>query len=133
MTAIACTSAPQIKVIWTLGKKLGLAQEDIRAILFRETGKDSMKECTGKELDYVVLALRNLQKSESQPSNRATKKQVWKIHEIEKELGWQDNPKRLQAFLNKYYKIDQPAWLTSAQAWKAIESLKKVATKASAL
>lgn len=130
MTVAAQTSAPLIKVIWSLGKRLGMSEADIRAILFRETSKESMRECSSQELNRVILSMRNIKEVEEQTGNRATKKQAWKIHELEKSLEWQDEPKRLQAFLKKYYGVERPEWLTTAQAWKAIESLKKVAAKA---
>jgi len=130
MTVAARTSAPpQIKVIWALGRKLGLQEDQIRDILRRETGKESMRECSDKELDRVILSLRAHQAGENHTGDRATKKQIWKIRAYERELGWQDEPKRLQAFLKKYYKVEQPEWLTRAQAWRAIESLKKVAAR----
>lgn len=117
------------KQIWTIGKKLGMAEAEIRAVLLRETGKESMRECSAQELQRVVLALRMLQGQENHTGDRATKKQAWKIRQLEQELGWQDEPKRLTAFLKKYYRVEQPEWLTRAQAWKAIESLKKLVAK----
>ncbi|MDU5141080.1 MAG: phage protein GemA/Gp16 family protein [Paenibacillus dendritiformis] len=117
------------KLIWTLGRKMGLEEADIRAVLRRETGKDSMRQCSEHELRRVVLALRQLQGEQNYTGDRATKRQVWKIYQYERELGWTDNPKRLQSFLQKYYRTDRPEWLTRAQAWKAIESLKKLTTK----
>lgn len=128
--AVKKESAPQIKVIWSLGKKLGFSEEDIRAILFRETNKESMRECTGHELNRVILSMQNVKSTEEQTGNRPSKKQVWKIRQLEKELGWQDEPVRLQAFIKKYYGVEQPEWLTNGQAWKLIESLKKVVARA---
>lgn len=117
------------KLIWTIGRKLGMQEPDIRGVLYRETGKESMRKCSEQELERVVLALRQLQGEGNNTGDRATKRMVWKIREIEKELGWDDNPKRLQAFLKKYYRTEQPEWLTRAQAWRAIESLKKLLVK----
>ncbi|MFD3260855.1 regulatory protein GemA [Paenibacillus lentus] len=117
------------KLIWTIGKKLGMEEQDIRGVLFRETGKESMRKCSEQELERVVLALRQLQGEEGHTGNRATKRQVWMIRELERTLGWSDNPARLQSFLKKYYKTEQPEWLTRAQAWRAIESLKKILVK----
>ncbi|KYG90363.1 hypothetical protein A0U40_18400 [[Bacillus] sp. KCTC 13219] len=54
---------------------------------------------------------------------------MWKIEQLEQQLGWQDEPQRLQGFIKKYYKVERVEWLTSAQAWRLIESLKKMLEK----
>lgn len=119
-----------IKAIWGIAKKgLHMNDEDLYAVVERETGKESMRDCSKKELERVLLALKNMQGIKEERGNRASKKQVWKIRELEKELGWSDNPKRLQAFLKKYYEVEKVEWLTSAQAWRTIESLKKLVEK----
>lgn len=117
------------KLIWTIGKKLNMEEQDIRAVLNRETGKSSMRACTDQELGRVVLALRQLQGADNHTGDRASKRMLWKIRQLEVELGWADNPKRLQAFLRRFYQVDSPEWLTRAQAWRAIESLKKMVSK----
>lgn len=117
------------KLIWTIGKKLQMDEQDIRAVLHRETGKVSMRACSEQELRRVVLVLRQLQGSDNDTGDRPTKRMLWKIRQLESELGWAENPKRLQAFLHRYYKVDSPEWLTRAQAWRAIESLKKMISK----
>lgn len=129
MSAATMSGGNQIKIIWTIGRKLQLSEEELRAVLRRETGKDSMRDCTSKELERTLLALRAMQGGQNHTGDRATRKEVWKIHDLEKNLGWQDEPQRLRAFLKKYYRIEQPEWLTHAQAWRAIESLKKVLSK----
>lgn len=106
-----------------------MEKDDLYAMLHRETGKDSMRECTEKELERVLLALNSIKGFDNFRGNRATKRQLWKIHQLEKQLSWHKNPKRLQAFIKKYYQVDYIEWLTSAQAWRLIESLKKLLEK----
>ncbi|MED4377956.1 regulatory protein GemA [Schinkia azotoformans] len=120
----------KIKMIWATAKRAQISDDDLYAVLYRETGKDSMRECTEKELDRVLLSLRTSLGFDNFRGNRVTKKQMWKIRQMESQLGWADNPKRLQSFLRKYYRVDQIEWLTAAQAWRAIESLKKLIEKA---
>lgn len=118
------------KLIWTIGKQLSMSESDVRAVLLRETGKESMRACSDKELARVVLALRQIQGEGSQHTgNHATKRQVWMIGQLEEKLGWKDNSKRLQAWLKKYYQVDSVQWLTRSQAWRVIESLKKMLEK----
>lgn len=115
-----------IKKIWTASKKLDLSKEEIYMILQRETGKDSMRKCSEKELERVLFSLNSSSGFSNFRGDRATKRQLWKIRQIETELGWSDNPQRLTSFVHKYYKVESIEWLTSAQAWRLIESLKKV-------
>lgn len=114
------------KLIWSIGKKLGMEETDIRAVLQRETGKDSMRACSERELQRVALAMRQLQGGAEQRGDRATYKQLRFIRSLERSLGWSDQPQRLRAYLKKYYEVENPEWLTRAQAWRATESLKKV-------
>lgn len=129
MSRMAGTAPDPKKLIWTIGRKLGMKETDIRAVLHRETGKDSMRQCSEQELRRVVFVLRQLQGEQHFTGNRATKRQIWKIRQYEQELGWADRPQRLQSFLHKYYRTERPEWLTRGQAWKAIESLKKLKEK----
>jgi len=127
MSAPAPRQADPKKQIWSIGRKLGMDEADIRAVLSRETGKDSMRACTDQELQRVVIAMRQLQGESS--GDRASFKQVGLIRRLEASLGWSEQPERLRAYLRKYYRVDKPEWLTKAQAWRATESLKKVLSR----
>ncbi|GLC87512.1 regulatory protein GemA [Lysinibacillus piscis] len=118
-----------IKKIWATARSIGMEREDVYSVLQRETGKDSMRNCTLKELERVLLSLQSVQGFSNFKGNRATKKQLWKIGQLEQQLGWQDNPQRLQGFIKKFYSVEHIEWLTSAQAWRLIESLKKLVEK----
>jgi hypothetical protein len=59
----------------------------------------------------------------------ATEEQIWKIRRLEKVLGWDDNPHRLEGFVRKYYKVEKLEWLKFNDAVKLIESLKKMAAR----
>lgn len=120
-------SRTQIKTIWGLAKTgLNLSDDDLYAIVARETDKDSIKACTTKELNRVIQVLIHLKELYEARPDKGTKKMLWKIRQLEKELGWDDSPMRLTAFLKKYYSVEKPEWLSRQEAWKAIESLKKV-------
>ncbi|MED3799975.1 regulatory protein GemA [Lysinibacillus capsici] len=118
-----------IKKIWTTARSIGMEREDVYNVLQRETGKDSMRQCSQKELERVLLSLQSVQGFNNFRGNRATKRQLWKIGQLEQQLGWQDNPQRLKGFIKKFYSVEQMEWLTSAQAWRLIESLKKLIEK----
>lgn len=118
-----------IKKIWATSKRIGMEKEDVYAVLKRETGKESMRDCSQKELERVYLSLQSIQGFDNFRGNRATKRQLWKIKQLEQQLGWQDEPQRLQGFLKKFYQVEHFEWLTSEQAWRCIESLKKLLEK----
>lgn len=118
-----------IKKIWATARSIGMEREDLYSVLQRETGKDSMRQCTSKELERVLLSLQSIKGFDNFRGNRATKRQLWKIEQLEKQLGWQDDPRRMQGFLKKFYSVEHMEWLTSAQAWRLIESLKKLVEK----
>lgn len=121
---------PQIQTIWGLASQLGLDKENLYAILIRETGKDSMRACTGSQLNKVVLALgKLLDGNKTTRKGMASKEQIWKIRQLEEALGWKDNPARLNGFMRKYYQVEQLEWLKGWQAHKLIESLKKIESK----
>ena len=56
----------------------------------------------------------------------ATDKQIWKIKELVRALGWDDNPKRLEAFLLKYTGVAKLEWLPKQKAIGLIDGLKSM-------
>lgn len=124
-------SRPQIKSIWGLAKskELSLTDDDLYSIVIRVTGKDSLRSLTTKELNKVIATLINMKENYNTRPGMATEKQIYKIKEYEKLLGWSDNPKRLQAFMNKYYKVEKIEWLKFKEASNLIDSLKSIARK----
>lgn len=122
-------SKAQIKFIWGAAARLHLDKYQVYDILNKEVNKDSMTKCTDSELGRVVEYLKLLElcmDGNGSPAGRLTNKQLWKINDYAKKLGWNDNPKRLQAFVKKYYGVEKAEWLTFTDAEKCIESLKKV-------
>ncbi len=127
-------TAAQRKKVFATARELCLDDDLLHAIVEGLTGKEHISELTKREAALVIDDLENRanrSRSIVLPGGRkvalATKKQLWKIRELEKELGWADNPKRLQGFCHKYAGVDNPQWLTRAQAWRVIEGLKALA------
>lgn len=118
-----------LKRIWGLAKQQDLSKEDVYTIVYRETGKEHMTDCTDRELERVVKAIIVIKDVNAWRPGMATKRQLWKIHELEQQLGWADNPKRLQAFIEKYYHVQKLEWLRFEQAIACIDSLKNVLKK----
>ena len=56
-------------------------------------------------------------------------RQRYRIGELERQLGWKENPNRLKAFIKKYYHVDSLDWLKEQEASNLIESLKKMTNR----
>ncbi len=121
-------SRPQIKSIWGLAKskEVNLTEEELYSIIICETGKDSMRELTTKEINRVITVLIRLKENNRARPGMSTPEQIYKIKTLEKALGWEDNSKRLEGFIKKFYKVEKLEWLEFNDAVKLIESLKKV-------
>ncbi|MBE3584858.1 MAG: regulatory protein GemA [Thermoanaerobacter sp.] len=116
---------PQVKKIWALARELGLDEDLLRAVTFYLTGSESISALTKTQAAVLIDELESKKRGETRPG-MATPRQIWKIRELEKELGWADQPARLRGYLKKYAHVDDLRWLTGKQAWKVIEGLKKI-------
>lgn len=116
----------QLKSIWGLSKQLEMTKEDVYGLLYQQTGKEGMTECTETELSRTIQAMVMLKERRTNRPGMITGRQKYKIHELEKALGWEDNKLRLKAFVKKYYHADSIDWLHERAASDLIESLKKL-------
>lgn len=119
----------QIKNIWGLSKELNLSKDNLYDTIEGLTGKDSMRQLSTKELNKVIMELGRMKDGHKKKGQLASDKQVWKVHELEKQLGWSGEPARLKGYLKKRFGVENIRWMTSQQAWKAIEGLKKMADR----
>jgi len=127
-----------IKMIWVKSKELGLynsssPKNEIKSsqlykIIYSQTQKNSMRDCTDDELEKVLKVLNLFLKHNKATTVKATQKQLNYIKFLAKELNW-DNPKRLAGFIKKYTGIDRMEWLNPKQASNIIEGLKKMLDK----
>lgn len=115
-----------ISRIWALGKENSMDSDDIHAIVYRETGKESIKKCTDKQLVRVINALKFMAGMEEARRGKATRKQLQYIADLEFQLGWSDAPERLRGFLRSQYGTENVKWLTVKQASNLIEALKSI-------
>lgn len=129
-----------IRTIWGIAKspELGLAEDDLYALIYRETGREHMRDLTQGELDKVARVLGNLkyqaQKSQNGTQTRRTDDggnprtivQRRKIYMLCKDLGWNDNPARIHGFVKKLCNVDRLEWLSVGQCSQVIEALKEI-------
>ncbi len=129
----------QIKSIWGLAKskELNLADEDLYAIIIRETGKDSMRQLTTKEKNRVITVLINMKdsvkgKRTDTGGNTRTTRQRKKIYMLTKELGWNNNNARINGFVKKMFNVERLEWLDNNQCSRLIEMLKSMVEREAA-
>lgn len=123
-------TTPQIRKIYALAKELNLDNELLHDFMNNTIKEKSISKLTNiqaitliDELEYKKTGVR---KKKIYRSDRATEDQIYKIQALEKELGWNENPKRLKGFMKKYSKVEDINWLTDEAASNLIEALKKV-------
>lgn len=131
---------PSIKTLWAIAKspELHLSDEDLHAVIFRETRKESMKKLTQGEIDTVARVLQNMKDSvNSDPRTKRTDtggdartvQQRRKIFALTEELGWNSDPQRIQGFAKRMTGVDRLEWLNVAQCEKVIEGLKAMVAR----
>lgn len=129
-----------IKAVWIKAKQLGLydssqSKEEIKKeselyqLIYRETKKENMSNCTNEELQKVLQVLKLFIMQNEIKKGRATEKQLSYIKSLENKLGWSGNSKRLKGFIKKYTNVESMNWLTPRQASNVIEALKKILEK----
>ena len=129
-----------IRTLWAIAKspELGMSSDDLHALIYRETGKDSMKKLTQGEVNDLARVLQNLKDGvgNSASSKRTdaggdprTIAQRRKIYQLCGELGWNDDNRRINAFAKRMFGVDRVEWLSQAQCYKLIEALKKMVAR----
>lgn len=126
-----------IKAIWGLAKspELSLEDENLYALIERETKKDSMRKLSQSEIDHVCRILQNMKDAQSRKIKgkrtdtggmAETKDLRKKIYALTGELGWNHNNNRINGFVSKTFGTDRIEWLNVTQCLKLIEILKKM-------
>lgn len=119
---------PTTKMLWGLAKckELALTDEELHEIVYSQTGKDSIKNLTIRELRQVIVVLGNLKEMAAGSKNRGnnvTKEQRKKIKVLTDKLGWKDS-KRVNGMCRRMFKVSCLEWLDYKQCSKLIEALK---------
>lgn len=124
-------TAEQRKAIFGIAKNHGIGEGDLYAMVYSVSRGDSIGALSKEQAKRLIDRLKEVTGDTTGMKSRkmASREQVWKLRELEKALGWQDNPRRLKAFCKKYAGVEVLEWLTAAKAWRLIESLKKMLEK----
>lgn len=129
-----------IRTLWAIAKssELHLSDEDLHAVVYRETGKESMKKLTQGEINTVARVLQNMKDSvNTDPHTKRTDtggdprttRQRRKIYALTEELGWNTDPRRIQGFVKRLTGVDRLEWLDGEQCEKVIEGLKAMVAR----
>lgn len=126
-----------IRTLWAIAKspELALSEEDLHAVVFRETGKESMKKLTQGEINTLARVLQNMKdgvqrdtrsKRTDEGGDARTEKRRHKIYALCEELGWNNDNRRINGFVKRICNVDRIEWLNPSQCFKVIEALKKM-------
>ena len=128
---------PSIRTLWAIAKspELHMTDEDLHAVVYRETGKESIKALTQGQINEVARVLQNMKdgvsrstrpKRTDEGGDVRTVQQRRKIYALTEQLGWSDNPQRIHGFVKRMTGVDRLEWLNVAQCEKVIEGLKAI-------
>lgn len=128
---------PSIRTLWAIAKspELHMTDEDLHAVVYRETGKESIKALTQGQINEVARVLQNMKdgvsrstrpKRTDEGGDARTIQQRRKIYALTESLGWNDTPQRIQGFVKRMTGVDRLEWLNVAQCEKVIEGLKAI-------
>ena len=128
---------PSIRTLWAIAKspERRVADDDLHAVVYRETGKESMKKLTQGEVNILARVLQNMKDSAARGSqskrtdeggNPTTERQRRKIYALTEALGWNSDKRRIEGFVKRMTGIDRLEWLDAGQCEKVIEGLKAI-------
>ena len=136
MTAARTGRKPaSIRTLWAIAKspELGLSDDDLHAVVYRETGKESIKALSQGDIEKVARVLQNMKDGVKRDTTRKrtdeggdprTIRQRQKIYALTETLGWNDDNRRINGLVKRITHVDRIEWLTVAQCEKVIEALK---------
>ncbi|MEG0178040.1 MAG: regulatory protein GemA [Oscillospiraceae bacterium] len=128
-----------IRTIWGIAKspELLIDEENLYALILRETGKAHMKELNQGEINNMCRLLYNMKDSAKgekiaaqartdEGGNSKTIKLRHKIYALTGALGWNNDNHRIDAFVKKETGIESIKWLSIVQCNNVIEALKNM-------
>lgn len=118
-----------LATLFGLGKEIGLMPDDAKEMAYSLVGKDSLKKFTQKEINAVCFEMMARKDGQKHRPGHTTGQQLYRIREYERLLGWDSNPLRLAAFVEKTYHVASVLWLTTAQASKLMNILERMLTR----
>lgn len=120
-----------MRAIHALGNKNGYSHDDLRDVASSLFGISRDKISLGKLSDSQLISLCGSLRGDKAKgpvpvSNKASKRQLWKINAQASQLGWTSTPSRLEGFLQRQCKKSSLVDLTVVDAIKVIDGLKNL-------
>lgn len=128
---MAGNANPSIRTIWGLAKcdELRMTDEELHLVVMAQTGKESIRKLTKKEIARVVYVLSQMKESSRRGREArmplcdgTTQNQRRKVYKLMQALEW--NEKRINGMCRRMFKIDRLEWLNYKQISDLIEALK---------
>ena len=137
MAAVRKQYNATLRTLWAIAKspELGMDTDDLHAVVFRETGKESMKQLTQGEMNTLARVLQDMKdgvkrdtrsKRTDEGGNEATVRMRRKIYALCDVLGWNNDHRRINAFAKRMCGVERIEWVSAAQCYQIIEALKKM-------
>ena len=119
-----------IRTLWAIAKspELAMTEDELHALVYRETKKESIRQLSQGELNTVVRVLQNMKdgvkrdtrsKRTDEGGDVRTVAQRRKIYVLTERLGWNDD-NRINGLAKKMFRVDRIEWL---------EALKKMVAR----
>lgn len=108
-----------------------MTEEDLHAVVYRETQKGSMRKLTQGEINTIARVLQNMKDSVSggthakrtdEGGDVRTVELRRKIYMLAQELGW--SPAQVNGLAKRMFRVDRQEWLNPGQCGKLAEALK---------
>lgn len=119
--------------------ELALDNDTLHELVYRETGKSSIKLLKQTELDWVCGVLLRMkdraqghkpgQKRTDTGGNPATETQRRKVYALTEQLGWNNDNRRINGFSKRMFGVERIEWLNHQQCSKLIEALKQMVSR----
>ena len=126
---------PSIRTLWAIAKspELHMTDEDLHAVVYRETGKESIKALTQGQISEVARVLQNMKdgisrstraKRTDEGGDTRTVELRRKIYMLAWELSW--DAAQVNKLAKRMFGVDRQEWLNSTQCGKLVEALKAI-------
>ena len=129
-----------LRTLWAIAKseELALSENDLHAVVFRETGKESMRQLTQGEVNTLARVLQNMKdgisgdirgKRTDEGGDARTTAQRRKIYALTELLGWNGDEQRIHGFVRRMTGVERLEWLNPRQCEKVVEGLKAMVAR----
>lgn len=127
---VSKATAAQIRKIYILAKEQGMDNDLLHLYVDTLVKKKNLSKLSITDAVKVIDGLSGKKRAKD-TEEHATKKQIWKIKEQARLLGWvngngENDEDRLNGFLRERFGVEHYKWLTKKKASDVIEAFKQM-------